>query len=263
MASNAGWTRRDLFRAGLSASALSLVSSVGPHALQAGDARSGDDRRLFLFVDWFHVKKGELKVVLDPDRVSPGGKQQLESYARDFGKTFDQGTHGFKPADVPSGIRITQEVAERSSPWLVADRPWEKGISSVTVLRDEGRFRCWYTSTLRGEKAEVTVDQGRVMELGGGALAYAESEDGLSWTKPSLELVRREGWRGNNFSPRSATGGRSSATTTAPRRGATSASSSMSCRRGRSSRGPPRRSDTGSSGSPRRTGIAGRRTTGP
>jgi hypothetical protein len=146
------------------------------------------DRNTFLFVDWFHVKKGELQVTLDPARITPEGKQLIETYARDFQKTFEAGAHGFKPHDIPSGVRIKQEVAERTQPWLVHDQPWEKSVSSPTVLLDEGRYRCWYSVGLTGETQKTTVEKGQVMELSGSALAYAESDDGLKWTKPSLKI---------------------------------------------------------------------------
>src|SRR6185295_15360981 len=147
-------------------------------AQQSVGAKSATERTLFLFVDWFHVKKGELQVTLDPQRISEEGKKLLETYSRDFKKTFDQGGHGFKSTDIPHGIRIVQETAERSKPWLLPDQPWEKSVSSPTVLFDEGRYRCWYSARLKGELQKTTVDQERVMEVSGSALAYAESKDG-------------------------------------------------------------------------------------
>jgi hypothetical protein len=190
-------TRRDLLRAGLAGSALSCLPSFS--FADEAKSKAPANRTLFLFLDWFHVKKGDLQVTLDPERLSQAGKDQLEMYARDFNKKFDQSGHGFKPTDVPFGIRIVQEVAERSKPWLVADQPWEKSATSPTVLLDEGRYRCWYSARLNGEPQQTTVDQGRVMELKGSALAYAESTDGFNWTKPSLELLQFNGSRANNL----------------------------------------------------------------
>lgn len=201
------WTRRDLLRAGLAGTALSCFPSLAVSAEESPKPRPAPERTLFLFVDWFHVKKGDLQVTLDPARVTPAGKAQLEMYARDFKKTFDQGGHGFRPADVPFGIRIVQEVAERSKPWLVADKPWEKNATSPTVLFDEGRYRCWYDARLTGEPQKTTVDQERVMELSGSALAYAESTDGWNWTKPTLDVLSYNGSRANNLVSPSNNGG--------------------------------------------------------
>src|SRR5262245_45945552 len=104
-------TRRDILRAGLAGTALCCLPSFA--VADEAKAKASADRTLFLFLDWFHVKKGDLQVTLDPERLSQTGKDQLEMYARDFNKKFDQSGHGFKPTDVPFGIRIVQEVAER------------------------------------------------------------------------------------------------------------------------------------------------------
>ena len=95
-----------------------------------------------------------LRGPLEDADFSDDGKKLLETYERDFKKTFEQSGHGFKPVDVPFGIRITQEVAERGKPWLLADQPWEKSVASPTVLFDEGRFRCWYSHAAHRRKAE-------------------------------------------------------------------------------------------------------------
>jgi len=172
------WNRRNFLQAGLTASALPWLPSAPLCAGEQAAVKGPQNGRVFLFLDWFHVKKGELQVSLDPERITPEGKTLLETYARDFQKHFEQGNHGFVPKDTPFGIRIVQEVAEKTEPWLVNDQPWEKRVSSPTVLFDEGRYRCWYSAALTGEPQKTTVDQGQVMEINGSALAYAESEDG-------------------------------------------------------------------------------------
>ena len=115
-------------------------------AADASGEKSSSKQQTFLFLDWFHVKKGELQVVLDPARISADGQKKLAMYDRDFKKRFLRGSHGFRQTDVPSGVRIMPEVAERSKPWLVADQPWETKVSSPSVIHDEGRFRCWYSA---------------------------------------------------------------------------------------------------------------------
>ncbi len=54
-----------------------------------------------------------------------------------------------------------------------------------TVLFDNGRFRMWYSPFWGNE------------DFGG--IAYAESNDGISWEKPSLGLVKIQGNRSNNL----------------------------------------------------------------
>lgn len=55
-----------------------------------------------------------------------------------------------------------------------------------TVLFDEGKFRMWY-STFWGERWDF------------GGIAYAESDDGILWEKPSLGLVEFQGNKDNNL----------------------------------------------------------------
>ena len=191
------FTRRDFLNAGLLAAALPCATTASLFAKSPAKAAKADGK-LFLFLDWFHVQKGELKVTLDPQRVSSEGKKMLEVFQRDFGKTFEQSAHGFR-SDAPYGVRITPEVAEHSKPWLVADQPWEKDVSTPIVLFDEGKYRCWYIARLKGETEKSTVEQGRAMSVSGTALAYAESTDGEKWVKPSLKVLSYQGSLDNNL----------------------------------------------------------------
>lgn len=67
------------------------------------------------------------------------------------------------------------------NPLIVADRPWERGINCYgTVLLDDGRFRMWYQVINRTER----IDRRFVTAVG-----YAESDDGLAWTKPLVGVT--------------------------------------------------------------------------
>lgn len=155
--------------------------------------------KLFLFLDWYHVKKGDLKAVLDPQRVSEPGQKARERFAQEFNLTFEYGEHGFRRLDVPYGLKIVPEPAERSKPWLVPDRPWEKMLAWTTVLHEEGRYRCWTQTILNGHEMKLTIESGRAMEVSGNATSYAESTDGWNWTKPSLKLYSWGGSFENNL----------------------------------------------------------------
>ncbi len=58
-----------------------------------------------------------------------------------------------------------------------------------TVLLEDGKYRMWYYSVAHGE-AEGDLSQGPV--------CYAESDDGLTWVKPSLGQVTIRGSSDNN-----------------------------------------------------------------
>lgn len=95
--------------------------------------------------------------------------------------------------DSSSGITLKMNPpVQHPSPVLVADRPWESyGIGGYnTVLREtDGRFRMWYDAAVKGG----------LPSEGARRLGYAESDDGLHWTKPTLGLIEYEGSRENNL----------------------------------------------------------------
>ena len=81
-----------------------------------------------------------------------------------------------------------------------------------TVLHDAGKFRMWYYACHRGlnpdwpprKKQQVARKPGWLkgvkegFEVGQGPLCYAESDDGITWTKPALGQVLFKGSRANN-----------------------------------------------------------------
>jgi len=72
---------------------------------------------------------------------------------------------------------------------VVGDRPWESwqvgGFSSL--LCEDGKFRLWYCVSHGVRHGEEY------------AVAYAESDDGIHWKKPTLGLVDYEGSKENNL----------------------------------------------------------------
>jgi hypothetical protein len=73
-----------------------------------------------------------------------------------------------------------------ANPLINGDTPWEANGSGPylygTVMWDEGRLRMWYHYINRGYKN-----------------AYAESPDGIQWTKPNLGLIEENGSTDNNL----------------------------------------------------------------
>ena len=59
-----------------------------------------------------------------------------------------------------------------------------------TVLQDGGKFRMWYYGVGWVSKPGETIQEGPI--------CYAESEDGIHWTKPNLGQVEYKGSRDNN-----------------------------------------------------------------
>jgi len=75
-----------------------------------------------------------------------------------------------------------------ANPVIVKDKPWEgrpgRGGPYLygTVMWDEGKLLMWYQ-----------------INDGGNRIGYAESQDGLAWTKPDLGLIEFEGSKDNNL----------------------------------------------------------------
>lgn len=81
---------------------------------------------------------------------------------------------------------------QHPDPVLTSDKPWEElGVGAYnTVWREpNGLFRMWYDAFL---KAGFPQEGSR-------RLAYAESDDGIRWTKPDLGLVSFRNSKNNNI----------------------------------------------------------------
>ena len=158
-----------------------------------------------LFVDWWHVYRGTLQPTFNPDRVTAAAKADLERSRKKWGTIPDLSGHGAKRLNMPFGVRITVEKAEKTAPWLRADRPWEKSIGGFsTVIHEDAKYRCWYQAPLI-EAAKEMFPPGMKIRRPETAMAYAESVDGFRWTKPDLDAYRFEGKPTNVVSPYSLT----------------------------------------------------------
>lgn len=81
---------------------------------------------------------------------------------------------------------VAQDVA------IVCDKPWEGNTSAYfTIFRDDDRFRMYY----RGSHWDVEKKREAHREVA----CYAESRDGLTFTKPELGLCDFDGSKRNNI----------------------------------------------------------------
>jgi len=75
---------------------------------------------------------------------------------------------------------------------LVTDKPWEGNTCAYyTVFQDDGLFRMYY----RGSHFDVVTRKITHPEF----VCYAESKDGIHWTKPELGLFEFEGSKENSI----------------------------------------------------------------
>ena len=65
---------------------------------------------------------------------------------------------------------------------------------SVIRDRNSGRFRMWYVAVSKEEREDRSLPRSAPWRV-----AYAESDDGINWTKPALGLVKAGGNTSNNL----------------------------------------------------------------
>jgi hypothetical protein len=84
------------------------------------------------------------------------------------------------------GAVLTVNGPQSSEVVIRPDRPWEQLMISfyTTVIEENGKIRLWYICRDIENKPN---------------LAYAESTDGVTWTKPNLGIVDYHGSRDNNL----------------------------------------------------------------
>jgi len=87
--------------------------------------------------------------------------------------------------DVPGGVELRVEPATKSDPLIIADRPWEGKLCWAQAMDDDGRYRMWY-AVIRNHVSPREI------------ICYAESENGVTWTKPDLGIVEVDGSAANN-----------------------------------------------------------------
>lgn len=86
-------------------------------------------------------------------------------------------------------VELRMHEPRDEGPVLNFDRPWEGPFSGYcTVIKDEDRFRLYY----RG--VPIAGNDGNKNET----TCYAESNDGIHWTKPDLGIYMMEGTKQNN-----------------------------------------------------------------
>jgi hypothetical protein len=105
-------------------------------------------------------------------------------------------------------LRVCRAEKDKGNPLLKEDQPWEARYDNLypTVRRDpsSGLYQCWYSPFIVDEAVRNTPAaertktryKARRREMG---VCYAESRDGIAWTKPELGLVEFEGSTKNNL----------------------------------------------------------------
>lgn len=78
------------------------------------------------------------------------------------------------------GVRLEAGSPRRAEVVLRFDQPWEYAAGFVTVIKDGDLYRMYYRGGRKGADGKYDND--------GEVTCYAESRDGIVWTKPNLGL---------------------------------------------------------------------------
>ena len=180
-----------------------VLAPLASHAQTIQETQAGMRARPpALFLDRRHVAQGSLSPTLDPARITEAAKESIANLKRDWNIIVDVSGHGMKQVKVPFGVRITMEKARKTEPWLRTDRPWEDRLGAYhQVLHEDGKYRLWYHIMLTDAAKEAFFPPGGGVEPADQVLSYAESDDGIHWTKPELDVYRLNGRPTNVVTP--------------------------------------------------------------
>ena len=112
----------------------------------------------------------------------------------------------FDDVSIPftENLKLEMRTPERHSDNPVVNRGPEGSVDSWavqfygSVLRDHetGKFRMWYAAVSKEERKAASKEKESSRPW---RVAYAESDDGVNWTKPKLGLVEALGNKDNNL----------------------------------------------------------------
>lgn len=131
---------------------------------------------------------GEAKLPTSGEPLVIGNQVQL--FVDDYFIDSMQGLHLMLQKPEPAGVAIR------------FDKPWEGNTSAyVTVFRDGDKYRMYYRGAAAPDYARKSaLKPGEVLyPAHRDVTCYAESNDGITWTKPSLGMVEFDGSRDNNI----------------------------------------------------------------
>lgn len=134
-----------------------------------------------------HNLDNRKQVFIDWELIEPG-------YGVAWGHQVDDPNKRPTASEMPYGVQISVHPPRiDSQPLVTTDRPWESFINAYsTLFADEGRFRLYYECHYKDDLTEEGHDLKAM-------LAYAESTDGVHWTKPNLGELSFQGSTENNL----------------------------------------------------------------
>ncbi len=149
--------------------------------------------RHIYFTSWKYVRQGSFawRVQVDPNATE--AERQAGAWLKGDGPRPAK----FETSDMPRGIRLVAQPAQKV--------PFVDGQIAAQVF-DEGKFKAWYVVDPCSEPEPFSTKD-KILPGHNGHVAYAESSDGVTWTRPRLGLFEYAGNRDNNLVWRGDLGG--------------------------------------------------------
>lgn len=160
-----------------------------PLPLAAAERYFGEPVRLqgraLYFTSWKYVRQGSFAWRVQADPAAGAAGQQVGAWLKGDGTR----PAVFETSEMPRGIRLVAQPAEKV--------PFQDGQLAAQVF-DDGKYQAWYVMDPCAD-AEPSSSKDKILPGHNGHLAYAESLDGVHWTRPNLDLVPYAGSRHNNL----------------------------------------------------------------
>lgn len=92
----------------------------------------------------------------------------------------------------------------QGNPIMAPERPWEGDCTAypcVLHIAAEALYKMWYMTVVKEDPTALdgTVIDNHEMHCERSYVCYAESDDGVAWRRPALDIMRTERYPGNNI----------------------------------------------------------------
>ena len=122
----------------------------------------------------------------------PGFPPSFASAAEPIGSRLEPFVDGHLIDRLSGAAKLVVQKPQAKGVALTADKPWEGNTSAYyTIFQDGAKFRAYY----RGSHVETPSKKSTHREVA----CYAESSDGIHFTKPELGLFEFDGSKANNI----------------------------------------------------------------
>ena len=151
-------------------------------------------KRIYLIILWECLMLTAAGMAAPSKAESTDGQQQPISIGSDLQLFVDDFL-----IDEMSSVQLQMHRPRSAGRALSFDQPWEGSSSTyVSVFKDGDLFRMYYRGSGREDPYPLASEE-KVVPAHAELIAYAESEDGIQWERPSLGIFEFQGSKENNI----------------------------------------------------------------